>query len=95
MADQIVLLFFELPWLLILNGALPEAEESLCTRDLSGIFHPTILAILRDHEVVCEQLVRCLYRKVLDGSRSGMPVLLHLPELRLTDPVGDLHDPPD
>lgn len=40
-------------------------------RDRYGNFHPTILAILKDQEVECEQLASSLYCKGLTQSKVG------------------------
>jgi len=40
-------------------------------RDRSGNFHPTILALLKDQEVECEQLASSLYCKGLTQSQVG------------------------
>lgn len=40
-------------------------------RDRYGNFHPTILALLRDQEVECEQLASSLYCKGLTQSQVG------------------------
>jgi putative transposase len=50
------------------NGRLLEFR---IPRNRYGNFHPTILALLRDQEVECEQLARSLYCKGLTQSQIG------------------------